>query len=222
MSMSIYKDRSLENSFGQTPMEEFANSITHGLGVVLAFIASYFLLNKSMSENIEYKTLSYCIYITCAIFLYSSSTIYHFSTEGSLKRKFHAMDQIGIYLFIAGQYMPFTLVNFRENIGIALSTVVWMTAVFGIVVRILPIKVHDYISATVYILMGGTIVFTYKYALAEISQEGIIYILLGGVAYFTGLIFYFNHKINFAHTIWHLFVLLGSYFHFLAIYNCII
>ena len=197
--------------------EEIANSITHGIGIVLAIAALGILTAFAGIYGNVWHIVSVSIYGTTLILLYTASTLYHSIQHPRVKRILQVLDHSAIYLLIAGTYTPFTLVSLRGSWGWWLFGVVWGFAVLGIVFQSSLMKRWRAVSLVLYIGMGWTIVVAIKPLIVSVAAGGIVFLILGGLAYTTGILFYVWKKLKFHHAIWHLFVLTGSILHFFAV-----
>lgn len=199
-----------------SPEEELANTITHGLGVVLGIIGTVVLLMKADSSA---KTWSFLIFGLSLINLYSASTLYHAVKSKQRKFFFKKLDHIGIYLLIAGTFTPFAWgVLGQEPLGRQVLIWVWVIAAAGVVFKIFLTGKYEAISLISYLGMGwlGFLMFD---RLAEVlSPQAVNLMLYGGLCYTGGVVFYLMRKLKYHHAIWHLFVLGGSGFHFAAVY----
>jgi len=198
--------------------EEIANSITHGVGIMLAITALGILTAfAGIYGNIWY-IVSVSIYGSTMILLYTASTLYHSIQYPRVKRILRILDHSAIYLFIAGTYTPFTLVTLRDGQwGWWLFGVIWGFALLGVVLQLSIMKRWPAVSLCLYIGMGWAIVLAIKPLIVSLDTGGIVFLILGGLAYTIGIIFYGWDKLKFNHAIWHLFVLTGSILHFFAV-----
>lgn len=195
------------------------NSISHLVGVALACIGASALLSIAIDRGDVYKIVGFSVYGLMLIMLYLVSTIYH-STKGPKKDFFRQLDYISIYLMIAGSYTPFTLITLRGAWGWSLFTIIWALAVIGIVQEILIGKKTRRYSLIIYVLMGWLIIVAIKPLLESLPGAGFLWLATGGLAYTFGIIFYLlDEKIKHFHGIWHLFVLAGSIFQFVCLYE---
>jgi hemolysin III len=198
-------------------IEEFANTITHGLGLVLSLGAFVFLVILGSVKGDFWYIASSVLYGLSLVTLYGASTFYHSATSPELKRKLQILDHCCIYVLIAGTYTPFTLVVLRSGIGESLFLFVWAFAAFGIVTKIIFFKRFKIASVLSYLVMGWIGVFAVEPLFAALGFGAIALIVAGGLAYSIGVIFFAWKSIPHHHAIWHVFVLMGSVFHFLAI-----
>lgn len=206
---------------GYSDKEERLNVFSHGLGLLLSIIAFPVLLQKSFEYNAFWKGISLVIYGISMIVLYAASTFYHAAKEPKLRRKLNIFDHAAIYVLIAGTYTPFCLLVLSPNLGWYLFIVVWSFALTGVVLKLFFTGRFDKLSTALYLLMGWQIVFLIKPLIDSFSSEGLFYLFLGGVFYTVGAVFYSIKKLKYNHATFHVFVLLGSLSHFIAVYFCI-
>jgi len=199
------------------PEEEIANAITHGLGVILAGVGFYFLLIEANLTDDPWKLWSSVVFGLCMIICYLFSTLYHASTNPEFKHKMRIADHIGIYLLIAGSYTPFVLVSLHGWVGWTYFVIIWGCAVVGITLRIVNMRVPNYVSAGPYLIMGWLAVIGVKPLFDSVGWDGFGLVLLGGIFYSIGVGFYLWERVPFNHAIWHLFVLAGSISHYFAV-----
>jgi hemolysin III len=198
------------------PGERF-NSISHLIGAVAALAGLVVVVVIAAQQGDPWKIVSFSVYGTSLFLLYTISTLYH-SLRGRAKQIFRKLDHLSIYLLIAGTYTPFTLVTLRGVWGWSLFGVIWGLAVVGMALEALPQKGNRIFSIMVYVLMGWLVVVALKPLLAALPFTGFIWLLLGGIFYTGGIVFYlFDEKVRHFHGIWHLFVLAGSVSHYLTI-----
>lgn len=205
------------NSMGYTIGEEIANSITHGVGAALSVAGLTLLVALAAIYGDVWRIVSFSIYGSSLILLYLASTLYHSIQYPKVKRILRIFDHAAIYLLIAGTYTPFTLVSMRGTWGWSLFGVVWGLALMGVAFKTLFIGRYEKIATAAYVLMGWLVVVAFKQMVLTIPPGGIVWLVLGGVAYTLGVIFYAWDKLPYNHAIWHLFVLAGSICHFFAI-----
>lgn len=203
----------------QTATEERFNSLTHLLGTIAALIGLVLLIRQ---QTDPWKLLSFSLFGGTMVLLYGVSTLYH-AMSGRSKRILRKLDHLAIYALIAGTYAPFTLVTLRNDWGWPVFILVWTLALVGIIVDLLPNQSGQRtIPLIIYLAMGWMALVLAKPLLDNLPPSGFIWLLCGGLSYTIGLIFYgFDARIRFFHTIWHLFVLAGSFFHFVTVYRFI-
>lgn len=201
----------------QTPAEEFANVLTHGIGLALSVIGVTTLLWFSIWRGTAWHILSCSVFGTTLVMMYLASTLYHGIQAPRLKAFFRTLDHCCIFLLIAGTWTPFTLVVLRSGPGLALCGIVWGLALTGILVRLLSSRNLQFVLTAAYLMMGWMAVFAIKPMLAAAPLAALVWIFSGGVFYTIGVVFFCLEKMRFHHTIWHLFCLGGSVCHFLAV-----
>jgi len=194
------------------------NTYTHLAGALLALAGTVVLIVLAAFSGNVWKIVSFSIYGTTLVLLYSFSTLYHNAMQGKLKELFQKLDHNAIYLLIAGSYTPFSLVSLRGPWGWSLFGVVWGLALLGMVQEIwFPGKSRK-LSLIIYVLMGWVAIIALIPLVHVLSWSGFAWVAGGGLTYTIGIIFYLNdEKFRHWHGIWHLFVLMGSALHYCAI-----
>lgn len=205
-----------------TKREEIAHAITHGIGALLSIAGLVLLIVFSSFSGNPWKIVSVTIFGVTMLLMYISSTVVHSLPEGKWKDIFQIFDHSSIYLFIAGTYTPFLLVHIRSNIAWILFGIIWGIAIVGILFKVFFVKKFLVLSTMFYILMGWLIVLVWGPLTETIHSNGIMLLIIGGVIYTVGAVFYMWRKIPYHHVIWHLFVIAGSMFHFFAVFYYII
>lgn len=199
------------------PREEIANTVSHGLGLVLALAAVPILVLSAMRAGDVRFLIGVCVFGATMVLLYLASTLYHSLTHDAAKQLFRLFDHTAIFLLIAGTYTPFALGVLRGPWGWSLLAAVWTLALIGITLKIIARTRHSRISIVLYVLMGWLAVVAIKPILALIPVPGILLIFAGGIAYTGGLAFFAAHRIRYHHFIWHLCVIAGTICHFFAV-----
>ncbi len=197
--------------------EEIANAVTHGIGALLAIAGLVILIIFSDGGNL----FSLVIYGVTLILLYFASTLYHSLVFTRARNLFRKFDHMAIFLLIAGTYTPFCLTALDGWVGWTLLAVIWTFAIIGIVMKAFFTGKHEWISITMYILMGWMVVPVIKPIYDALSFQAFILLVLGGVAYTVGTFFYMNRRISYSHSIWHLWVLAGSVLHFFSVLSLV-
>lgn len=200
--------------------QEILNTISHGMGIVLGVVGLIFLLVKNNNSSL-YSTLSIWTFSLSLIILYTSSTIYHFFVNENWKKKARVLDHMSIFLLIAGTYTPICLITLEKSSGWTLFTIVWTIAALGIIMKIFLTGKVDKLSLLLYLVMGWLLVFDIKNIANSMTSQALLFLVLGGVLYTLGTIFYARDKMPYAHFIWHLFVLGGSASHYAMVYYII-
>ncbi|PLR31281.1 hemolysin III family protein [Chimaeribacter californicus] len=199
--------------------EEIANSISHGIGLLLGIIGTVMLLVSAFGEKAGPTTLiSYSVYGGSMVLLYLASTLYHAIPHARAKYWLKKLDHCAIYLLIAGTYTPFLLVGLNSPLARGLMAVIWGLALVGVLFKLAFAHRFERLSLITYLTMGWlSLVVIYQLAVT-LPWGAVALLALGGVIYSLGVIFYASERWRFGHAIWHLFVLGGSLCHFLAIY----
>lgn len=200
-----------------TPAEEIANSLTHGLGIILSIAGLAVLTAFASLFGSAWHIVSCSIYGATQIFMYTASTLYHSIPWPRAKAVLRLFDHSAIFLLIAGTYTPFALVNLRGPWGWSLLAVIWGLALTGIVLQARLIRHSRWVTTLPYLAMGWAVVVAIQPLIESVAPGGLILLMSGGLAYTVGIIFYIWRRLPFHHAIWHGFVLLGSSLHFFAI-----
>jgi hemolysin III len=205
-----------------TVSEEVAHSLTHGLGAILSVVALVLMVIRSVSDDIPLGIVATTVFGASLITLYTSSTLYHAFPWPRVKKLFQTFDHLAIYALIAGSYTPFALVTLGGGMGWFLFGLIWTIAVSGIVFEIVTKGRRNKIALIFYLGMGWIGVFFFKMLSELLSTWGLALLILGGVLYSVGVIFYAVKRIPYNHAVWHLFVLGGSICHFLCIFSYVL
>jgi hemolysin III len=208
----------MENNRQSTVINEIANSVTHGIGALLAIAGLVLLVVFAVIYGNAWHIVSVSIYGTTLVLLYLSSTLYHAIQAPETKRILRIIDHSAIYLLIAGTYTPFTLVTLQGTRGWVMFGIIWGLALLGILYKVFFINRHVVISTLFYLVMGWMIVFSISDLYRGLSTGGLILLGAGGLSYTLGMIFYAARERLLMHAVWHLFVLGGSICHFFAIF----
>ena len=197
--------------------EELINSITHGFGLVLSIAGLSALVTVAGNIGTTRYTVGCGVYGASLVMLYAASTLYHSWPAGELKRVFHLLDHIGIYVLIAGTYTPMALFASRDLLGWLCVTAAWGFALIGSCAKIARMSRLDDDSSIPYLVMSVMCVMSAAQLVANIPSGETTWLLAGGLYYGGGAIFYFNEEKRVYHSIWHLFVLAGSICHYRAV-----
>ena len=200
-----------------SPAEELANSITHGIGAVLAIGALGVLTAFATLFGNAWHIVSCIIFGVTLIMLYTASTLYHSIQLPQAKVVLRVLDRAAIFLLIAGTYTPFVLVNIRGPWGWSIFAVVWTIALLGVIFQVSLLRRWPVASVGLYVGMGFLVVVVIKPLLASLTPAGLMLLVTGGAVYILGLLFYGWRRLPYHHAVWHLFVLAGSTLHFFAI-----
>jgi len=203
-------------------LEEIANAITHGIGLLLSIAGFVVLLVLAALRGTAWHIVACSIYGATLICLYTASTLYHAVISPRVKRALRIFDHSAIYLLISGTYTPFLLVSLRGPWGWSLLGVIWGLALAGVLFKFWFVERFAILSTVVYIAMGWLVVIAAKPVITHLSLTAIIWLLAGGLAYTGGVIFFAAKRIPYSHAIWHLFVLAGSICHYFAVLSTVI
>lgn len=218
------KDSHLEASaLPYSQREELANSISHGIGVLIGIIGLIMMLNKAYLVSLApVDVLGIILYGLSFITLFLCSTLYHSVTTPALKAKLKLADHLAIYLLIAGTYTPLMLITLNNFSAQLVLIAIWCLAIFGIVFKVIFIEKFEKLSLVIYLFMGWLCIVVANQLINKLSELGFNLLVAGGLFYSVGVIFYASKKIKFNHAIWHLFVLAGAISHLLCIYLTVI
>ncbi|ABZ76463.1 channel protein, hemolysin III family [Shewanella halifaxensis HAW-EB4] len=202
--------------------EERANSISHGIGVFAGIVGLILCLLKGYDHLSLIQLTGVVVYCCSIILLFLCSTLYHSATSPLLKHRLKIADHCAIYLLIAGTYTPLMLVTLDSSDANWVLIAIWSLAIGGILFKTLFIGRFKAFSLVLYLVMGWLCVTVMQELIANMSDLGFNLLLIGGLFYSLGVIFYVAKRIPFNHAIWHLFVLGGAVSHFLCIYLTVI
>jgi hemolysin III len=201
----------------ESPREERANALTHGVGALAALVGGIVLVSLSARYGNGWQLAGAIVFSLALVMLYAASALYHASHDRVTKGRLKVFDHCAIFVLIAGTYTPFTLVGLRGDGGWWMFAAIWTLAVAGVVFKLFFTGRFKGISTAIYIGMGWMAVLAIKPFLRQIPLETLGWLLAGGLAYTLGTVFYLSRRIPFSHAIWHGFVLLGSACHFVAV-----
>ena len=201
-----------------SPLEEKTNIVSHAIGLGLSVIALLLMLLRASGSGNILHVISAGIFGISLIALYAASTFYHSAKEPKKRARLRINDHATIYILIAGTYTPFTLVTLNGWVGWTIFGISWGMAISGVILKLFFTGRYNVLSTLMYVFMGWIIVFALKPLINNLAPDGLVWLVAGGVAYTTGAVIYSIKKIPFNHAIFHLFVLLGSFCHFVSVY----
>lgn len=207
----------LHPTSGYSPAEEWANSITHGIGSVLSVAGLVVAVVLASIHSDAWMITACSLYGASLILLHLSSTLYHSVRNLRWKKVFLAADHSSIYLLIAGTYTPFCLGPLRGPVGWTLFGLIWGLAAVGILREIFRPRRGTWVSTAIYLLMGWLVVIFLYPLIKAISTFSLVLLLAGGVLYSIGVVFYRWHSLRFHHAVWHLFVVAAAACQFFAV-----
>ncbi len=209
-----------ESERPQSANEELANTLSHGLGFALAaFVGLPLLIVAALRHHNGWELASGTIFGLSMALLYGASTLYHLLPPGRPKDACRLLDHAAIYLLIAGTYTPFALGPLRGPWGWGLLAAVWLLAGAGILLKIRVGFHRPWVSTVLYLLMGWLVLLVVRPLIAQLGWVGLGWLLAGGCSYSLGVIFFLAERRHYAHVLWHAFVLLGSFCHFVAVFG---
>lgn len=202
----------------QSQGEEIANSISHGIGLVAALVATPFLIMHAVQHGDTGSIVGASLFAATMVMLYTASTLYHALPQGKAKSVFKTIEHSAIFLLIAGTYTPFTLGVLHGPWGWTLLGIIWSLAAIGVVLKALDRMDNPIISTSLYLLMGWLILVAIYPLYTRIPTSGLLWLVAGGVAYTIGVFFFATDaRFRYGHFIWHLFVMVGTTCHYFAV-----
>lgn len=210
------------DSCGYSPKEEMANSISHGLGIVAGIFGLVLSLVKGQQTLDSVQLFGLVIYCASIILLFSCSTLYHSISSPVWKHRLKIADHCAIYFLIAGTYTPLMLIALEGSKANIILIAIWSLAFGGVLFETLFINRFKKLSLTLYLVMGWLCATVMSELIDSMTALGFQLLILGGLFYTFGVIFYVGKRIPFNHAIWHLFVLAGAVSHFLCVYLTLI
>jgi len=205
-----------------SPLEEKINIISHAVGLVLGIVALVLMVVKASLYGNAWHIVGVSIFGASLICLYAASTLYHSAKGPTARSRLRVFDHATIFVLIAGTYTPFTLVTLNGWVGWLLFGLCWGIAVTGIILKLFFTGRYDVLSTLMYIFMGWMIIFAAKPLMNNLSADGLWWLIVGGVAYTLGAVIYGIKKSPLNHAIFHMFVLLGSFCHFITVYSYVL
>lgn len=191
--------------------------MSHGIGLVASLAAAPFLIGAILRRGDTTLIIAVGIFAVTVVLLYLASTLYHAVPESRAKRVLQVIDHSAIYLLIAGTYTPFALGVLRGPSGWTLLTVVWLLAVLGVALKATKGVVWPRLSTALYLAMGWLALVAARPFMREVPLAGLAWITAGGLAYTAGVAFFAADRLRYGHFVWHLFVLTGTFCHYVAI-----
>lgn len=207
--------KKLLSDYNLLPINEKANVLTHGLAFIVATFASITML---MTKPVSIEFFGICAFSFGMLFMLMSSTIYHFMINDTLKEKWRIVDHISIFTLIGCSYTPFVLYYYKGISGLQFLAIHWLIVIIGIIFKLRYKSKYEYISLAFYLVLGWMVMFIYDTITPGMQAEVLFYLLMGGLSYTIGVIFYVWHKPKFNHAIWHIFVIMGCTCHYLALF----
>jgi len=201
-----------------SPIEEKINIISHAIGFMLSIVALVLLITHANLHGDVWHIVSFSIFGASLIILYAASTFYHSAKKSELRNRLEIIDHASIYVLIAGTYTPFALVTLNGTTGWVIFGTSWGLALTGIILKLFFTGKYNLILTIMYVLMGWVILFAIKPLINNLPLGGLLWLFAGGISYTIGAILYSIKKIKFNHAIFHIFVLIGSFCHFMSVF----
>lgn len=198
--------------------QEIVNGVTHAAGVLFGLAGLPLLPGIARLHGNTQGLIGSCIYGTCFLLAFSSSTIYHLARDPRKKKALKIFDHISIYFFIAGTYTPFLLVYVNDAFGRTLLAVLWGLTAFGVVFKILFTGRFEVVSTIIYLAMGWIMIVGGRRFFDQLPHSVLIFIGIGAVLYTIGTFFYLWDKYKYTHAVWHGFVLTAAVCHYIAVF----
>jgi len=204
------------------PVEERFNIWSHGFGCLLSIVGTVLLLRRASQYDDRLFIISFGVYGFSLILLYAASTLFHGTKDQALRNRLNIFDHAAIFILIAGTYTPFTLITLQGKVGWMLFATVWLIAIVGVIFKLFFTGKYNRLSMIMYTIMGWLILLAINPLMENLSEQGLIWLMSGGVFYSIGAVFFSWDSLNFNHGIFHVFVLLGSFCHFVSIYQYVL
>ena len=201
-----------------TTGEEIFNSVSHGVSALLAVVGCTVMITLSACFGNVRAVLSSLVFGLSLVIMYTMSTLYHAFPFERVKKLFRIFDHASIPLLIAGSYTPFCVIAMQGNPkGTAVVAAVWRCALLAILLNVVNLDRFEKYTLVIYIIMGWSVLVALKDIVAALPSGGFVLLLAGGLSYTTGIFFYKKTKVRYMHSVWHLFVTLGSVLHYLCV-----
>lgn len=201
--------------------EELANSISHGLGLLAGLLGAPLLMVAAWRGGDRFFFTGTAVFTAAMLLVYLGSTLYHAWPRGTIKSVFQVIDHSAIFLLIAGTYTPFTLGPLRGAWGWTILALVWTLAICGVILKsISGTERRTGLFLALYLSMGWLILIAFRPLLLHVPVSALLWLVAGGFAYTGGVFFFVSRRRRYTHFVWHLFVLLGTVCHFLAVFSC--
>ncbi len=200
----------------ETDAEERANSLSHGVGVLLALAGTAVMLHLAMRLS-GLHVIGVTVFGMSLVLLYAASTWYHSVTTPRAKALLQVLDHALIFVLIAGSYTPWLLVNLRGKLGWTMLAVIWGLAIGGIVLKTILLPRFNRLGVALYVVMGWMVCFVLQPLVAATNATAVAWLVAGGLFYTGGIVFYLKESLRYGHFVWHLFVMAGSLCHIIAV-----
>lgn len=205
-----------------TSGEEIFSAVTHGTGALLSIAGCVVLIVFSVVYGGAVDVVASALYGSSLIILYTMSTLYHAITHPKAKKVLRVLDYSTIFLLVAGTYTPLTLSCLGGALGWTVFGVVWGAALLGIIFSSINLRKFKTISTICYIIMGWGVLALIPQLRYSVPKISLVFLILGGVFYTGGVAFFKMKNLKYMHSIWHIFVIAGSIWHYFAIFFALI
>ena len=205
-----------------TDTEEKLNFGTHFIALIFYLFACPYLIYCAISSPNNVSVAGIIIYSVGLIAVFSTSSLYHFTKNRELKTKYRTLDHMAIFLLIGGTYTPVITKYIANPLASIFLTILWIILIGGILLKFFFMGRFKVFSIVLYVFLGCMVLFLIKPILASMPKDIFQLILWGGLSYLFGVLFYIQKKREYTHTVWHVFIMIASYFHFMAIYKTIV
>ncbi len=200
-----------------TVKEDIANAISHGIGAIFAYIGLIYLVYVSSTKGDIVDVVSFSVYGTSLIFMFMMSTLYHAIFHDTTRSIFKRLDHCAIFILITGTYVPFTFCVLDTTLSYIILGILGAIAVAGITLKAFFTGRFKILSTVIYILMGWLIILEIKPLAENLNKYALSFLIAGGLLYTLGAIIYALCKFKYHHFVWHLFVMLAAFFHYIVI-----
>lgn len=207
----------LKKLFPYSADEDRVNAITHGIGVLIAYLGLIYLIYVASTKGGLTEIIAFAIFGTTMLFMFLSSTLYHAMTLEKSRAVFKKLDHSAIFIFILGTYVPYVFSALKSELVYWIFAAMLAVGFFGILIKIFFSGRFKLIMTGVYLMMGWSAVLAFPIFKSELSSEALFYLMLGGAFYSIGAIIYALAKFKYAHSLWHLFVMAGAFSHYVSI-----
>ncbi len=197
--------------------EDIANAISHGIAALVAYVGLIYLVYTSAMKGTFTDVISFSIYGTTLLFMFLMSTLYHAIFHDMTRSIFKRLDHSAIFVLIAGSYVPFTFTVIKSTFSYAILAVLIIIAIMGIVLKTFFVGKYKKISTLIYIVMGWLIIFEIKPLIDNLNNHALTFLIAGGVIYTLGALVYALSKFKYHHFVWHLFVIIAAFCHYIVI-----
>ena len=197
--------------------EERLNALSHFIGLTFSVVAIILMVHKALDYGM-WNVIGVAFFGVSMVMMYGASTFYHAANHPKLKKIFRTFDHMNIYFLIAGTYTPIALIALHGTVGWIIFSVLWGVTIFGLIYKLFFFG-DSWVSSALYLAMGWVALFFINVIVVVLPSACLMWIVLGGIFYTSGVVFYMmDESIEYCHFVWHLFVLMGTFCHFMGVY----